>query len=325
MDLIDVRNRARDLAPLDDGVVPLMLSGILTAALNISGSSLRARAFDQGSRETVAAAETRFYDTARVGDVFLIGTEQVAVTAKSTSPVLTVSRAYNSTTEANHSTGDYADCLALDNAEGRSIQAAVLKFSRDMPAQHVVSLSNNDSGLYDLESLVSGWDDLTHSVVDIESPISTDGDSNLLDKSDWTQEKRYSGGSEKSFLRFLEGDPGQSFLLWYRGPHTLTASTSTLSANDKEGVALLMAADRARMAALYYSRATERARLGADGVAYNQKPSSYKSMAAMLEQQYQNHIGQRSRAHSVRGNWDTGFASTGRNVRRRIFNPNSRF
>lgn len=154
---------------------------------------------------------------------------------------------------------------------------------------------------------LAGFDKEFSGDPEIEYPISTEGEPNLLDRRDWLFYYSASGATIR--LRATPAS-GEQVRFTYKAQHQVTESTSTVPESDFFAVCKLAAAEGCEQLARHYTQVSGGQIADVDLSNAPSKAKEYEDRATRLRKQYKEHVGGGSgesgpSAASVVKNWDT--------------------
>jgi hypothetical protein len=181
-------------------------------------------------------------------------------------------------------------------------------YNRKSPRTVVVDLESDGSGDFATASL-TGFDEEFSGDPVIESPISTSGEPNNLDRREWDFYRKPGG----LVIRLASAiSAGEDVRFTFKAPHSITdlAATTTIPTRDFYAYCKLAAAEGCDDLARHFTETSENA-FGNETIAnYQSKPREYETRAKNLRQQANEHLGEGKdgtgpKAASVTKNWDT--------------------
>lgn len=178
----------------------------------------------------------------------------------------------------------------------QAIEAAISRYSKDLPLEAVAAIMPNSTDVYTLTDIVAGWTE-GHQVIALDYEFSN-GDREPIDDSHW---QVYQLASVDT-LRIRRSYPGGQVYMTYTYPHTLTYNTSTIRELDRDPLAALAASYCLQMYASETSDASSSTMVG-DAVDYSSIPDKLDSRRRTLLQEWIDHV-QRHSDGGVFGEWD---------------------
>jgi len=202
--------------------------------------------------------------------------------------------------------GDY------DNLIDRGLEIYSRKVSRVI----VIDLTSDGSGEFPVSAL-TGFDEEFSGDPEIEYPISTSGEPNMIDRREWRWYRKPEPTGQ--VIRFASAPSnGSDVRFTFKVPHVVTETTTTVKQSDFHALAKLMAAEGCDDLSQHYRQTSEKSIINADMAIYQTKSSEYANGAKAYRKQFYEHIGvsedKGTPAASVTKNWDTKSSDGGSRI-----------
>lgn len=183
---------------------------------------------------------------------------------------------------------------------------ALEQYNKRVPRKVVLDITSDGTGQVAVSAL-TGFDEEFSGDPEIEYPISTTGEANLLDRRDWKFYRTPTG----LVIRFLGGLSLNAIARFsYNGLHTVTLTTTTVPESDFYALCKLAAAEGCDDLSRHFTQTSENSFLQGDQAIYQSKAREYEARGRELRKQSSAHFGagateSGTQAASVTKNWDT--------------------